>query len=136
MFRELKERTSLRKKMTETDWYNINKAKNIIEGNPGKLTTTREMSKMTGINEQKLKKLIRVVTGHSLEEFRKYLLLVRAAGKIVQYPDTSIKLYAEEAGYTSLSTFTRAFGRLGCTPGELREDTWDLSKVEYYFIQP
>lgn len=134
MFSELKDCSSLRKKMTETDWYNVNKAKNIIEGNPRKRFTTREMSMMTGVNEQKLKKLFRIVTGHPLEEYRKYLLLVKAARNIIQYPDTSIKLYAVEAGYTSLSTFTRAFGRLGCTPGELREDTWDLSKVDYYFI--
>lgn len=134
LFQDLRGSESVRKKMTEADWYSISKAKKMIDYNLDTQFTTSDLSVKVGVNEYKLKKLFPKVAGYPIEEYRKYRLLVKAARKIVQYPDSAIKMFSDESGYTSLATFTRAFSRMGCTPGELREDTWDLKKLESYSI--
>ncbi len=130
IFYEMKECESVKKKMKEADWHNINKAKKLIDYNLNTQFTTPELSIKVGVNEYKLKKLFPKVAGYSVEEYRRYKLLCKAAKNIVQQPDASIKMFSEEAGYDTVSTFTRAFKKMGCTPGELREDTWDLQKLE------
>jgi len=134
VFRELKEGESVKRKMKEADWHNINKAKKLIDYNLDTPFTIPDLSVKVGINEYKLKKLFPKVAGYTVEEYRKYKLLCLAARKIVQQPDASIKMFSEGAGYTTLSNFTRAFSKMGCTPGELRADTWDVSKFESYSI--
>lgn len=134
LFHDLKVGESVRRKMTETDWFNINKAKKMIDYNLDTQFTTTELSIKVGVNEYKLKKLFPKIAGYPIEEYRKYRLLVKTARKIVQNPDSSIKMFSEESGYESLATFSRAFRRMGCTPGELREETWDLKKLENYIV--
>jgi AraC-like DNA-binding protein len=129
---ELKECGSVKRKMREADWFNINKAKKLIDYNLQTQFTTTELSRRVGVNEFKLKKLFPKVAGFTIEEYRKYRLLAIAAKKIVQYPDAAIKMFSQESGYTSVSTFTRAFNRMGCTPGELREETWDVKRLEKF----
>lgn len=134
ILRELKDCESVKKKMKEVDWHAVNKAKKLIDYNLETQYTTPELSLKVGVNEYKLKKLFPKVAGYSVEEYRRYKLLSKAARKIVQNPDASIKSFSEEAGYTSVSTFTRAFNKMGCTPAELREDTWDVKRLENYSI--
>jgi AraC-like DNA-binding protein len=134
VFQDLKEGESVKKKMRESDWFNINKAKKIIDYNLNTQFTTSELSVKIGVNEYKLKKLFPKVAGYPVEEYRKYRLLVKTAKRIVQNPDLAIKMFSDESGYTSLATFTRAFSRMGCTPGELRGDTWDVTKFENYIV--
>lgn len=135
LFWELKECESVKKKMKEVDWHNVNKAKKLIDYNLSTQFTTPELSAKVGVNEHKLKKLFPQVAGYSVEEYRKYRLFCKAAKSIVQQRDESIKTFSAEAGYDSVSTFTRAFKKMGCTPGELREDTWDLQKLERIISQ-
>ena len=63
--------------------------------------------------------------------YRRYKLFIVAARKIVGDPHEPLKAISNDAGYTSVATFIRAFRSLcHCTPGELRDDTWDVTKVK------
>jgi AraC-like DNA-binding protein len=127
---ELKEQPTLKKEIGETNWHRINEAKLLIEDNLDKKLSTPQLSSRTGVNEFKLKNLFRKVTGFSIDEYRKHLVFAIAGRKIVQLPDTPLKIISAEAGYPSVTNFIRAFrGLCNCTPGELREHDWDLSKL-------
>jgi AraC-like DNA-binding protein len=127
---EVKEQAALKKEIGETNWHRINEAKLLIEDNLDKKISTPQLSSRTGVNEFKLKNLFRKVTGFSIDEYRKHLVFAIAGRKIVQLPDTPLKIISAEAGYPSVTNFIRAFrGMCNCTPGELREADWDLSKL-------
>jgi AraC-like DNA-binding protein len=127
LLREIKEQLSLKAKMKESEWNTLVEAKQLIASSDRHYTTP-ELSVTIGMNEQKLKKLFPMVTGFKVDEYRKYLLHMKTAKKIMQMPEEPMKTFFEEAGYTSLTTFIRGFRRICyCTPGELRSDAWDLS---------
>ncbi|MEP7257679.1 MAG: AraC family transcriptional regulator [Flavitalea sp.] len=111
------------------DWQIILLAKELIDDNPGKHFTIPEISVRVGMNEYKLKKLFPKVTGLTMDEYRKYYLCIKAAKEIMR-SDKPVKSFYEEAGYTGASTFIRGFRKLMyCTPGELREEQWNLSDI-------
>jgi AraC-like DNA-binding protein len=127
---EVKDQPALKKEIGETNWHRINEAKMLIEDNLDKKLSTPQLSRRTGVNEFKLKNLFRKMTGFSIDEYRKHLVFATAGRKIVQLPDTPLKIISAEAGYPSVTNFIRAFRVLcHCTPGELREPHWDLSKL-------
>jgi AraC-like DNA-binding protein len=127
LLREIKEQQSLKIKMRSSDWESINEAKRLIE-TENKPLSTPELAVLIGMNEYKLKRLFPQVTGFKVDEYRKHRLYTMAGKKIIQSPDEPLKNFFEEAGYTTLTSFVRAFRKTCyCTPGELRSDTWNLS---------
>jgi len=111
------------------DWRIILLAKELIDNNPDKHFTIPEISVRVGMNEYKLKKLFPKVTGLKIDEYRKYRLCVKV-GKEIMRSDKPVKSFYQEAGYTGASTFIRGFRKLMyCTPGELREEQWNLSGI-------
>lgn len=125
ILREAKECKGIRKRIGEDDWQKVLEARKFIEENTTKHYSIPQISSMIGMSEYNLKKLFPVVTGFSVDEFRKYWLCANAAKKIMQRPDMPLKNFYTEAGYTSESTFVRGFKRIcGCTPGELRSNNW------------
>ncbi|MEO8584023.1 MAG: AraC family transcriptional regulator, partial [Flavitalea sp.] len=120
----------IRKDIKPADWQHTIKAKELIDANPDKHFTIPEISKIVGLNEFKLKKIFRKLTGFSIDEYRKYILCTRAAKKIIQEPDKPLKHFAEMAGYNGLTNFVRGFRKLCyCTPGELRMERWDFTEI-------
>ncbi len=110
----------------KNDWNVIHEAKHLIDNNPDKHFTIPEISVRVGVNEFKLKKLFPKIVGLKVDEYRKYHLCVKAGKKIVA-SDEPVKSFYQEAGYTSAPSFIRGFRKiLFCTPGELREDSWNL----------
>jgi AraC-like DNA-binding protein len=129
ILRESKEFKTVRKKVRE-HFDNILKAQTLIEEHTDKHFTIPQISSLVGLNEYKLKMLFPVVTGFNVDEYRKYLLCSRVAKKIVQRPDTPLKNFYAEAGYSSETTFVRGFKKICCcTPGELRGDEWDVEAI-------
>lgn len=104
----------------KADWELIQKVILMIEKDLVAHVTIPELSRMAGINEFKLKKLFPLITGFTIDGFRKYRLFIKARNDILSGEDP-IKCYYEKIGYSSLSAFIAGFRNyLCCTPGELR----------------
>jgi AraC-like DNA-binding protein len=131
LLKEMKEQRSLKAKMRTADWECIHEARRLIENENTHLSTP-ELAMLTGMNEFKLKRLFPLATGFKVDEYRKQRLYMIVAKKIVQSPDEPLKNFFDEAGYSTLTSFVRAFRRsCYCTPGELRVDSWDFSVVPH-----
>lgn len=127
---ELKEKLSLKKKMSEVEWHYVSLAKQIIDDRPNIRFSTPEISLKIGLNEFKLKKLFPMIVGYPVDEYRKYRLFTNAGKSIVQDRNMPLKNASDAAGYKGLAAFIRAFkGICHCTPGELRTDSWDTSRI-------
>ena len=124
------------REVRKDDWQIILLAKELIDKNPDKHFTIPEISVRIGMNEYKLKKLFPTVTGLNIDEYRKYHLCIKV-GKEIMRSDKPVKSFYEEAGYTGASTFIRGFRKLMyCTPGELREEQWNLSGIPDRLVTP
>jgi AraC-like DNA-binding protein len=127
---EVAQQQSIKDEMGQTNWYNITKARKLIEYNLDQRYSTIEISMKIGVNDHKLKQLFPKLTGYKVDEYRRYKLFVAAGRKIVENPDQPLKSISDEAGYESFTSFIRAFRTLcHCTPAELREDSWNIKKV-------
>jgi AraC family transcriptional regulator len=79
-----------------------------------------EIASVSGFSRFHLSRLFSAMTGESLLEYRRRLLLERAAHSLL-YKARSVTELAFEAGYETPETFTRAFSKLyGVPPGEYR----------------
>lgn len=79
-----------------------------------------EIASVAGFSKFHLSRLFTAMTGESLLEYRRRLLLERAAHSLLYRPRSVVDLSAE-AGYEAQEAFTRAFSRLyGVPPGEYR----------------
>lgn len=79
-----------------------------------------EIASVAGFSRFHLSRLFSAMTGESLLEYRRRLLLERAAHSLL-YKTRSVTELAFEAGYEAPETFTRAFSKLyGVPPGEYR----------------
>ena len=79
-----------------------------------------EIASVAGFSRYHLSRLFSAMTGESLLEYRRRLLLERSAHSLL-YRSRSVTELAFEAGYETPEAFTRAFSRLyGIPPGEYR----------------
>lgn len=79
-----------------------------------------EIASVAGFSRFHLSRLFSAMTGESLLEYRRRLLLERAAHSLL-YKARSVTELSFEAGYETPETFTRAFSKLyGVPPGEYR----------------
>ncbi len=79
-----------------------------------------KIASVAGFSRFHLSRLFSAMTGESLLEYRRRLLLERAAHSLL-YKVRSVTELAFEAGYETPETFTRAFSKLyGVPPGEYR----------------
>lgn len=135
-YRHLIEQTtyfdSRKRQIKPRDWTTVHFARQIVDSNLQKAITTTELSRLCGMNEFKLKQLFPKIAGRSIDEHRKYMLCVKASGRIVRMLDFPIKHFSEEAGYKFHASFSRGFQKLmSCYPNELRQDTWDLKNLPH-----
>lgn len=85
--------------------------------------TLNELATETGYTPQHLSTLFRSVVGEPPLRYIRSLRIERAAFALADHADRPISEIAEEAGYTSLEAFTRAFKRAtGQAPAEFRDD--------------
>ncbi len=84
------------------------------------LFDSNEIASVAGFSRFHLSRLFSAMTGESLLEYRRRLLLERAAHSLL-YKARSVTELAFEAGYETPEAFTRAFSKLyGVPPGEYR----------------
>jgi AraC-like DNA-binding protein len=120
----------IRNKMSDSDWYYVQKAKEVIHENLDRRISTPEISVRIGVNEYKLKKLFKRATGYAIDEYRKYHLFTSAAKSMVQSQQTMLKMMSSETGYVSEASLIRAFKTaMFCTPGEMKTGQWDVSRL-------
>jgi AraC-like DNA-binding protein len=130
LLRELRDPQSVKDAMSEVTRHLMMQAKQLIDENPFKRLSTPEISRKIGTNEFKLKKFFKILTGFNVDEYRKQQLFTILAKKMIQHPAEAIKNISAEAGYPSVTNLIRAFRNvLCCTPKEIRQATWDLSKL-------
>lgn len=94
-----------------------------------------EIASVAGFSRFHLSRLFSAMTGESLLEYRRRLLLERAAHSLL-YKVRSVTELAFEAGYETPETFTRAFSKLyGVPPGEYRRKLRAAMKHRLEMIQ-
>ncbi len=109
----------------EEDWEAVQRAIAVINETPEIHYTIPEISRKAAINEFKLKKLFPRITGYTIDDYRKNLLLSRTRDLLADTRE-SIKTIYPHSGYNSFSAYSAGFRKMFyCSPGEIRSDDWD-----------
>ncbi len=109
----------------QADWEAVHRAISVITDHPEIHYTIPELSRKAAINEFKLKMLFPRITGYTIDDYRKNLLLRKTRDLLADTPD-SIKTIYPHSGYSSFSSFSAGFRKIFyCSPGEIRQDVWD-----------
>jgi AraC-like DNA-binding protein len=135
MLHERKHYDPYKRRMPMTDWELIHLVKKTIDDNLDTGFSTKELAAIVNSYESKLKKLYPMITGSSIEEYRKYKLCVRAQINIMRHYHEPIKSFQPASGYSNMPNFSRAcLVRCCCKPSQLRSKEWDLKGLSHELI--
>jgi AraC-like DNA-binding protein len=91
-------------------------AREFLDSRPGRLVSIKELAKLVGLNEYKLKKEFKALTGKGIFEYQQERLMKEA--HVLLREGMSITEVAEKTGYSSAGNFSNAFYKtFGFRPG-------------------
>ena len=135
MLAERKHFDPYKRQMNSTDWELIHLVRKIIDDNLDTGFTTKDLAGIVDSYESKLKKLYPMITGSSMEVYRKYKLCVRAQINIMRHYQEPIKSFQPASGYSNMPNFSRACRVLcSCKPSQLRSKEWDVNELPHELI--
>ncbi|MBU0994169.1 MAG: AraC family transcriptional regulator [Proteobacteria bacterium] len=118
--RKLKEQKKVEHPLTESTEHKLKSVVSYIEENYTTDISREELSARFGINADNLGRFFKMKTNMRIREYTNEMR-VRAAKKLLLNTDSKVIDIAFETGFTSLSTFNRAFvKKSGMTPSQFR----------------
>lgn len=109
-------------KLTASDILLAHRIKELLEKNiDEKVSSLKELSRLVGVNELKLKTIFRSVFNSSVYKWVSIQRMMKAK-ELVLDTDTPIKEISMLTGYSMVCNFITTFKKhYGCSPGKLRK---------------
>ncbi len=99
--------------------------------NPFDRYSVAELAKKYAVSESSLKRCFGYITGNSIGDFKRTLILKESAKLLTENLELSIRDISDIAGYLNQSKFSAAFkSHYGVTPTKYRHKHSDTSKVD------
>ncbi|MGH1427666.1 MAG: AraC family transcriptional regulator [Arenicella sp.] len=119
--------------MHKTDHiYRINEILNLIHSDISADLPVKTLAKHAAFSEQYFHRLFKKVTGEPAHQYIRRTRLEAAANQLIFSPQLTVQVIAEECGFSSLSSFNKAFKSVyKTTPGEWRSRKKYAGKKHY-----